>query len=53
MFESSGGVAQRKSAADCVSELNVLIDTLAGLDAGPGLGLGVGVGDGNGVVQQL
>ena len=45
MFDTSGGVAQRKSAADCVSELNVLIDTLAGLDAGPGLGLGLGDGE--------
>ncbi|MFY9219869.1 MAG: hypothetical protein WAO40_04930, partial [Candidatus Nanopelagicales bacterium] len=45
MFDSSGGVAQRKSAADCVSELNVLIDALAEFDAGPGLGLGVGDGD--------
>ncbi|MFY9220031.1 MAG: DUF222 domain-containing protein, partial [Candidatus Nanopelagicales bacterium] len=51
MFESSSGVAQWKSAADCVSELNVLIDTLAGLDAGPGLGLGVGDGDGDLVVE--
>ncbi|MHC8497458.1 MAG: DUF222 domain-containing protein, partial [Actinomycetes bacterium] len=47
MFESSGGVVQRKSAADCVSELNVLIDTLAGLDAG----LGWGHGDGELVVD--
>ena len=45
MFESSGGVAQRKSAADCVSELNVLIDALAEFDAGPGLGLGLGDGE--------
>ena len=51
MFDTSGGVAQRKSAADCVSELNVLIDALAEFDAGPGLGLGVGVGDGDLVVE--
>jgi len=38
MFESSGEVAQRVSAADCVGELHVLIDTLASLDAGPGHG---------------
>ena len=48
MFDTSGGVAQWKSAADCVSELNVLIDALAEFDAGPGLGLGVGVGVGDG-----
>ena len=45
MFDASGGVAQRKSAADCVSELNVLIDALAEFDAGPGLGLGLGDGE--------
>ncbi len=45
MFEASGGVAQRKSAADCVSELNSLIDTLAEFDAEPGLGLGDGDGE--------
>ena len=50
MFEASGGVAQRKSAADCVSELNSLIDTLAEFDAEPGLGLGDGDGE---LVEEL
>jgi len=45
MFDTSGGVTQRKSAADCVSELHALIDTLAEFDAGHGLGLGDGDGE--------